>query len=218
MRVSTSPFRLGRAKECELYLKDDPMLSRVHCQLERVDGQWFAVDRESANGTRVNGLHVSGRSLLEEGDRVEIGRTLLLFTRHTPAVPEPAETIEELEPDDEEEDTRPVSTEEVQAAQRRVAATVLTANEAARMVGVVNKALSVIFRALDDVHGAGWRLVTDRGSTSGLPDDLVGWFASVGGAVVALGDGGYTCSGSLLSYTTSDPVTDDTISVTLHKQ
>ncbi|MCB9693170.1 MAG: FHA domain-containing protein [Alphaproteobacteria bacterium] len=155
VRVSTSPFRLGRAKECELYLKDDPMLSRVHCQLERVDGQWFAVDRESANGTRVNGLHVSGRSLLEEGDRVEIGRTLLLFTRHTPAVPEPAETIEELEPDDEEEDTRPVSTEEVQAAQRRVAATVLTANEAARMVGVVNKALSVIFRALDDVHGAG---------------------------------------------------------------
>lgn len=42
-------------------------------------------------------------------------------------------------------------------------------------------------RWFDDVHGAGWRLVTDRGSADELPDDLVVWFASVGGAVVALG-------------------------------
>ncbi|MCB9867492.1 MAG: hypothetical protein H6816_12780 [Phycisphaerales bacterium] len=51
-------------------------------------------------------------------------------------------------------------------------------------------------------------------------DNIIGEFPLAGGPglFVALGDGGYTCSGSLLSYTTSDPVTDDTISVTLHKQ
>ena len=40
----------------------------------------------------------------------------------------------------------------------------------------------------DDVVGAGWRLVTD--GDLALPDDVTGWFASIGGAVVAVGTGG----------------------------
>jgi 2-polyprenyl-6-methoxyphenol hydroxylase-like FAD-dependent oxidoreductase len=39
----------------------------------------------------------------------------------------------------------------------------------------------------DDVHGAGWRLVTiARSVTDGLDPDLVDWFSSIGGVVVAV--------------------------------
>ena len=38
----------------------------------------------------------------------------------------------------------------------------------------------------DDVHGAGWRLVTIGPAPDGLDPDLVRWFSSIGGAVVAV--------------------------------
>jgi hypothetical protein len=51
-------------------------------------------------------------------------------------------------------------------------------------------------------------------------DNIQGQYSLVGGPglFVLLGDGAYTCSGNLLSYSSADPVTDATISVTLHKQ
>ncbi len=41
----------------------------------------------------------------------------------------------------------------------------------------------------DDVHGAGWRLITIDPDTS-LDDDLVAWFGSIGGRVVAITEPG----------------------------
>lgn len=41
-------------------------------------------------------------------------------------------------------------------------------------------------RLFDDVHGAGWRLVSADGDTDGIDAELAGWFASIGGAVVAV--------------------------------
>jgi resorcinol 4-hydroxylase (NADPH) len=43
-------------------------------------------------------------------------------------------------------------------------------------------------RPFDDVHGAGWRLVTLGGDATGLDPALVGWFTAIGGRVVALAD------------------------------
>jgi flavoprotein hydroxylase len=43
-------------------------------------------------------------------------------------------------------------------------------------------------RWFDDVHGAGWRLVTDEPDAAGLDAELAAWFGSIGGTVVALGD------------------------------
>jgi flavoprotein hydroxylase len=43
-------------------------------------------------------------------------------------------------------------------------------------------------RWFDDVHGAGWRLVTDEATADALDPELVGWFGSIGGAVVVIGD------------------------------
>jgi hypothetical protein len=44
-------------------------------------------------------------------------------------------------------------------------------------------------RWFDDVHGAGWRLVTDRAGAESIDPELLGWFATIGGAVVELGAG-----------------------------
>ena len=41
-------------------------------------------------------------------------------------------------------------------------------------------------RPFDDVHGAGWRLVTIVGDPAGLDPTLVTWFASIGGRVTAV--------------------------------
>lgn len=158
--IRRSPFRLGRGRSCDLTLDDDPMLSRIHCVLEKHGSQWFAVDRSSANGTRVNGLHVSGRSRLEEGDRIELGRSLLLFSLHPPDdvdlgaidLEEPDAGLEELDVDpDDEEDTRPLSEEEIQAAMVRSRS--LASDDAVRMIDIANAALSVLLRALDDERG-----------------------------------------------------------------
>lgn len=43
-------------------------------------------------------------------------------------------------------------------------------------------------RLFDDVHGVGWRLVTDVPNVDDLADEAVEHLASIGGAVVAIGD------------------------------
>lgn len=43
-------------------------------------------------------------------------------------------------------------------------------------------------RRFDDVHGAGWRLVTDDRAASSFDPELTDWLASVDGAVIAVGD------------------------------
>jgi flavoprotein hydroxylase len=43
-------------------------------------------------------------------------------------------------------------------------------------------------RWFDDVHGAGWRLVTDDSASDELDPELVEWFGTIGGAIVPVGD------------------------------
>jgi 2-polyprenyl-6-methoxyphenol hydroxylase-like FAD-dependent oxidoreductase len=43
-------------------------------------------------------------------------------------------------------------------------------------------------RLFDDVHGAGWRLVTDQSIDTACTDERVDWFGSIEGVVVALSD------------------------------
>ena len=44
--------------------------------------------------------------------------------------------------------------------------------------------------AFDDVHGAGWRLVTSDAGSRGLDADLEAWFASIGGEIVNVAEPG----------------------------
>jgi hypothetical protein len=63
----------------------DPGVSRVHLTLVKAaDGNWSVVDRDSANGTLVNGAEISPGELipLRDGDQINLGAwTSLTITR-----------------------------------------------------------------------------------------------------------------------------------------
>jgi pSer/pThr/pTyr-binding forkhead associated (FHA) protein len=76
-RSLPTPVTIGR-EEGNLLRLNDERVSRFHAKVQ-VDSEDFIItDLESTNGTRVNGTVVQIRRL-RYGDRVSIGRSLLLF-------------------------------------------------------------------------------------------------------------------------------------------
>jgi FHA domain-containing protein len=70
---------IGRSKDCDIRL-EDPNASRRHAEVRREGAAYWLVDLDSTNGIAVNGRRVK-RAKLEEGDRVTIGSTDLVFGR-----------------------------------------------------------------------------------------------------------------------------------------
>lgn len=70
---------IGRLEGSDVRV-DDPGASRRHAEVRRNGADFVIVDLGSTNGTLVNEAPVSERTL-EDGDRITIGRTVLLFRR-----------------------------------------------------------------------------------------------------------------------------------------
>ncbi len=75
VRLEADMVLVGRGRECGLRL-EDPLSSREHCRLERLGGDVFLVDLDSANGTWVDGERID-RHQLCPGEVVRIGSTQL---------------------------------------------------------------------------------------------------------------------------------------------
>jgi pSer/pThr/pTyr-binding forkhead associated (FHA) protein len=71
------PLTIGREEGNPLRLNDE-RVSRFHAKLQQDGGDLILTDLESTNGTRVNG-HVVQIRRLRIGDRITVGRSLLLF-------------------------------------------------------------------------------------------------------------------------------------------
>lgn len=71
------PVTVGREEGNVLRLNDE-RVSRFHAKVQQDDGDLIITDLESTNGTRVNGNVVQIRRL-RAGDRITVGRSLLLF-------------------------------------------------------------------------------------------------------------------------------------------
>ncbi len=71
--VEEAVISIGRDPLCTIVL-EDPKASRIHCEIRRVDSQHILVDRNSTNGTFVNGLKVSHHTL-SANDTIIIGST-----------------------------------------------------------------------------------------------------------------------------------------------
>lgn len=72
------PLVIGRGEECDVPI-NHPSVSRVHAEVQPLgDGRYEIVDRESANGVRVNGVELP-RTLLDARDAVELGDVILKF-------------------------------------------------------------------------------------------------------------------------------------------
>jgi serine phosphatase RsbU (regulator of sigma subunit) len=70
---------LGRSSVNELCYPDDAGLSRQHLALTRVDGQWFAEDLKSKNGTLLNGVRLEKPMPFRMGDRISAGHLTIEF-------------------------------------------------------------------------------------------------------------------------------------------
>ncbi len=69
---------LGREGGNTIQLHDSEV-SRHHAEVRNLDDSYLLVDLESSNGTFVNSESVA-EHVLQNGDRVQIGRTLMIFT------------------------------------------------------------------------------------------------------------------------------------------
>src|SRR5579872_5984162 len=72
-----TPLTIGREEGNILRLNDE-RVSRFHAKIQVDNDDFILTDLESTNGTRVNGSVVQIRRL-RYGDRVCVGRSLLLF-------------------------------------------------------------------------------------------------------------------------------------------
>jgi len=73
---------IGRLPECEVTVADRGA-SRRHAQIRLKDGEATLTDLGSTNGTDVNG-HAVQSVALDDGDRITIGTTVLVFHRGAP--------------------------------------------------------------------------------------------------------------------------------------
>jgi signal transduction histidine kinase/CheY-like chemotaxis protein len=124
---------IGRARESDLVIEHDSV-SRRHARVSHQGVAWIVEDLGSRNGTLVNGTAVATRRALRVGDRIELGRdVVLLFT-----VRDPAE--------------QPLVDRERNATVTNVAATI--AHDFNNLIGVVSASLDYLADARE-VYGSG---------------------------------------------------------------
>jgi pSer/pThr/pTyr-binding forkhead associated (FHA) protein len=72
----TGELKLGRAATCEITV-DDTYVSQVHARVYGQDGNYLVEDLGSTNGTYLNQKKVSGAMTMQQGDRLQVGNTVL---------------------------------------------------------------------------------------------------------------------------------------------
>jgi len=69
---------VGRQSDCQVVI-DDHNVSRRHAEIRRTTAGWVVTDRNSTNGTKVNGEKVVNGHLLADGDVVAFGSAHVRF-------------------------------------------------------------------------------------------------------------------------------------------
>lgn len=68
---------VGRATTCTIALPDDPYISTLHAHVVRDGDEVWVEDLGSTNGSHLNGGRLTARKLVQQGDRLQFGQTLL---------------------------------------------------------------------------------------------------------------------------------------------
>ena len=69
---------IGRSRDCAIVL-EDAGVSRHHAELRPDEDGWLVEDLGSTNGVLVNGRRIRGGQSLQDGDRLELGSTEVVF-------------------------------------------------------------------------------------------------------------------------------------------
>lgn len=88
--LTPAGLTLGRSSDNQFVLADEPLVSRYHAEIHWENDAWLLTDRDSANGTWVDGQRV-GRHALRPGQHVQLGATEWIFSDQaimtTPSLP-----------------------------------------------------------------------------------------------------------------------------------
>ena len=68
---------IGRSSDDDVVI-DDPLVTRCHCVIEKVQSGKYRIENFGENGTYVNGKKIVGKVILQQYDIVRIGNTSLL--------------------------------------------------------------------------------------------------------------------------------------------
>ena len=71
---------VGRAPECDLRI-EDTYASQQHARLFGKNGAWFVEDLGSTNGTFVNDQKLAAPAMVQVGDKIRVGTTVLELRR-----------------------------------------------------------------------------------------------------------------------------------------
>ena len=71
---------IGRAAGCQVTI-DDSYASQLHARVFHRDGQFYVEDIGSTNGTYLNRKKVTGPMVIQRGDQLQIGNTILELER-----------------------------------------------------------------------------------------------------------------------------------------
>jgi pSer/pThr/pTyr-binding forkhead associated (FHA) protein len=78
--AGSTPVVLGRSRACDLAVPGGDA-SRRHAEVRHGERGWVVRDLGSTNGTLVNGRKLEGEHVLESGDRIGIGSSVVTFCR-----------------------------------------------------------------------------------------------------------------------------------------
>lgn len=77
--LSTRHAILGLDEHVEVGLFGDPEIARKHAEIEQNREGYFLHNHDPKGRTRVNGQKVAAKQPIKDGDRIELGKTLLMF-------------------------------------------------------------------------------------------------------------------------------------------
>jgi pSer/pThr/pTyr-binding forkhead associated (FHA) protein len=75
--IGGGEITLGRDPACTISIQDDSYVSTLHLRVYDYDGQPMVEDLGSTNGTFHNGNKMKGSKLLQPGDRIQVGTTVI---------------------------------------------------------------------------------------------------------------------------------------------
>jgi Nif-specific regulatory protein len=77
---SGKPIRLGRSRQNNQLVLHDEHASRQHAEILWEDGHWIYRPLRTTNTTYVSGRAITNPTVLDDGDRIQIGKVCLRFT------------------------------------------------------------------------------------------------------------------------------------------
>jgi hypothetical protein len=76
--VGPAGATIGRSRQCDVVLTD-PNVSRKHAEIRPRGGAWVVTDLGSTNGVSLNGRRIDAPQVVNAGDELELGTSVIRF-------------------------------------------------------------------------------------------------------------------------------------------